>query len=211
MADRNQFMYDAVRVGGLTAAGLGAAVLAAMVAVAGRPALVVQTVGRLERVLPWRLAAAIARLAGLFVEGLAVAREPARLAGALAWSLLLWLCIAVGIWATAEAFRMGIPFQGTFLIAAMLVVGVAVPTPGGVGGFHEAFRLGATAFYAAPNDRAVGAAIVLHVVTFVPVTLLGLAFLVREGISVRGIGQLARTAKAEEKAGEVPILRASGR
>ena len=57
---------------------------------------------------------------------------------------------------------------------ALLVVGVAVPTPGAVGGFHEAFRLGATTFYGAPNDRAVGAAIVLHAVSFVPVTALGL-------------------------------------
>ena len=36
---------------------------------------------------------------------------------------------------------------------ALLVVGVAVPTPGGVGGFHEAFRLGVTAFYGADNER----------------------------------------------------------
>ena len=39
---------------------------------------------------------------------------------------------------------------------APLVVGVAVPTPGGVGGFHEAFRLGATSFFGADNDTAVG-------------------------------------------------------
>ena len=47
---------------------------------------------------------------------------------------------------------------------ALLVVGVAVPTPGAVGGFHEAFRLGATAFFGADNDAAVGAAILLHAV-----------------------------------------------
>ena len=31
---------------------------------------------------------------------------------------------------------------GTFLLQAMLVIGVAVPTPGGVGSFHEAYRIG---------------------------------------------------------------------
>ena len=48
---------------------------------------------------------------------------------------------------------------------APLVVGVAVPTPGGVGGFHEAYRIGATAFFGADNDTAVGAAIVLHAIS----------------------------------------------
>ena len=67
------------------------------------------------------------------------------------------------------AFRLAVPFTGSFLLIALLVVGVAVPTPGAVGGFHEAFRLGATAFFGAPDDAAVGAAIVLHAFSIVPV------------------------------------------
>jgi hypothetical protein len=71
-------------------------------------------------------------------------------------------------------------------------VGVAVPTPAGVGGFHYFYRLAATAFYAAPNHRAVGAAIVLHAVSFVPVAIVGLALLAREGVSLAGAGSLMR-------------------
>ena len=37
-------------------------------------------------------------------------------------------------------------------------------TPGAVGGFHEAYRIGATAFYGVPNDRAIGADIGRRVV-----------------------------------------------
>ena len=92
---------------------------------------------------------------------------------ALLWSFPLWLSIACGIWVVAVAFHIEMPFTGSFLLMALLVVGVAVPTPGAIGGFHEAFRIGATAFFGAPNDRAVGAAIVLHAISFVPVTLLG--------------------------------------
>ena len=46
----------------------------------------------------------------------------------------------------------------------MLVVGVAVPTPGGVGGSTRRFGSGVTSFFGADNDAAVGAAIVLHAV-----------------------------------------------
>ena len=39
------------------------------------------------------------------------------------------------------------PFTGSFLIVPLLTLGVLVPTPGAIGGFHEAFRLGVTVFY----------------------------------------------------------------
>ena len=126
---------------------------------------------RLERVLPSRLAGAAGRLrARSSPRGLA--RRAA--AGRACW----WRScgrsrsgcrLRSGIWAVAVAFQPRVPFTGSFLIIALLVVGVAVPTPGAVGGFHEAFRLGATSFFGAPDDAAVGAAIVLHAVIFVPV------------------------------------------
>jgi hypothetical protein len=81
---------------------------------------------------------------------------------------------------------------------AVLVVGVAVPTPGAVGGFHQAYRIGVTAFFGATTSQAVGAAIVLHAVSFVPVTLLGALFMAQEGLSLRGVRGLASGAASEE-------------
>ena len=49
----------------------------------------------------------------------------------------------------------------------------------------------------APETTAVGAAIVLHAISFVPVTLLGLVFMAREGLS---LGRIAAMAGAEKKA-----------
>src|SRR5215510_12777377 len=92
------------------------------------------------------LAGLIARVAEKFVRGLGAVRRPGRLLVALMWSFPLWLSIAGGLWSVAMAFRLQIPFTGTFLMIALLVIGVAVPTPGAIGGFHEAFRLGATLF-----------------------------------------------------------------
>src|SRR5438552_623862 len=69
-----------------------------------------------------------------------------------------------------------------------------VPTPGAVGGFHAAFRYGATAFFAAPDDAAVGAAIVLHIFSIGPALLLGLFFAAREGLNLGGMRRLAEQA-----------------
>ena len=70
-------------------------------------------------------------------------------------------------------------------------VGVAVPTPGQVGGFHTMYRIAVVTFFGVPETTAVGAAIVLHAVSFVPVTLLGLAFMAREGLSLGRMRALA--------------------
>ena len=93
------------------------------------------------------------------------------------------------------------PPSGSLLLIALLVVGVAVPTPGAVGGFHEAYRIGATSFFGADNDHAVGAAIVLHAVGFVPTLLRG-ALLDGAGgpVAVAASAQVARQAKHEEEA-----------
>ena len=142
-----------------------------------------------ERVLPARVAMWIARLARTFAEGFAVMRSPGRVVAALGWSIALWLVIAGGLWAVAAAFRIDMPMSGSLLMLAPLVVGVAVPTPGGVGGFHEAFRLGATSFFGADNDTAVGAAIVLHAISVVPVVIVGLIFIIQDGLKIGGLAR----------------------
>jgi uncharacterized membrane protein YbhN (UPF0104 family) len=115
---------------------------------------------------------------------------------ALLWSFPLWLSIAVGIWAVAVAFQFAVPFTGSFLLIAMLSLGVVVPTPGGIGGFHEAFRLGTTLFFGASDDAAVGSAIVLHALSIGPALLLGLLYLAQAGLNLSGMRQLADQAQA---------------
>lgn len=200
----NRAVYGTVKVGGLVGAIAAAGVLLILALNAVRPALTHRVVDFLLRPLPHRLRDRVSGLAYGLLDGLAVTRDPALLARAVALSYPLWLSIAAGIWLVTVAFHMTIPFTGSFLIVALLVVGVAVPTPGAVGGFHEAFRVGAAVFYGVPNDRAVGAALVLHAASFVPVTLLGGLFMVQDGLDLarmRRIGDEARAGAAEAVGG----------
>jgi glycosyltransferase 2 family protein len=192
--------FSRLKVGGVVAAVLSIAALAAMFFLAGHPGTLSSLQAGLARVLPSRFAEAGTRFLRTFANGLAIVRQPRRLAVALLLSVPLWLSIAAGIWCVSRAFHIPLPFVGSFLVMALLVVGVAVPTPGAVGGFHYFYRLAATTFYGAPNDRAVGAAIVLHAVSFVPVAVVGLALLAREGMSLASVGRLVRTDSAEETA-----------
>lgn len=195
-------LFQAVRLGALGIAPVGIGIVIAMFVMAGHPERLHGLVLGVERVLPARLARAVAGFARTFAEGLAVVRRPSRLVIAMAWSLVLWLAIAWQLWVVVRAFDVTLPFGGSFLITAMLVVGVAVPTPGGVGGTHEALRLGLTAFYGADNDAAVGTAIVQHAVNFVPYLLLGLWFLAQDGLNLSRLRELTESARSAKPAAQ---------
>ncbi len=195
---RDSVVFSAIRYGGLVMAPVAVAALAVMFFMAGHPDRLHAWLLKAEAILPARLAKALARVAQMFAGGFAVVRRPERLVAALAWSMVLWIAIGTGIWAASIAFRIPVPFTGAWLILAPLVVGVAVPTPGGVGGFHEAYRLAATAFFGADNDTAVGAAIVLHAISVGPVTLAGMWFIVQDGLKLGGMLQLSKGERAAE-------------
>jgi len=189
-------MYAKVKTGGLLAAAASIAGFLLFFFLAGHPERLGAWALRIERVLPARLARAVASLVESFAQGLAVMRRPAHLLGSLALSFPLWLSIALGIFVTSRAFHMTFGYVGSFLVMTLLVVGVAVPTPGQVGGFHTAYKIAVMTFFGASESTAVGAAIVLHAVSFVPVTLLGLIFMAREGLSLGRMREMA----AEEAA-----------
>src|SRR6185503_19411299 len=193
----NPVMFSAVKWAGGTAAVGALVALVVLFAVAGDPARLGRMMTRLGEVVPSALASLIARIAEKFARGLGAIRRPGRLLVALAWSFPLWLSIAAGLWAVAIAFGIALPFSGSFLIIALLSVGVSVPTPGAVGGFHAAYRYGATAFFGAPDDAAVGAAIVLHVLSIGPALLLGLYYAAQAGMNLTRMRELAVAAPAE--------------
>lgn len=196
----------------------GAAALALLVVMwilASHPERVGTLIHSTDRVLPRGLALKLGELARTFSSGFAVAREPRAFLLALLWSFPLWLAIAAETYAVTRAFGIDMPFTGTFLLQMFLVIGVAVPTPGGVGSYHEAYRFGVTAFFGAPNDRAVAAAIVVHAIAFMPVVFLGVLFMAQDGLSLGRLTALAGSAREQGKAptesNEVPILRSSRR
>jgi uncharacterized protein (TIRG00374 family) len=184
-------LFARVKFGGLMAGAVAIAGAAVLFTLAGHP----ERMGRLalgvQRVLPERIARIVATFVETFAQGLAVMRQPGRLLVSLALSLPLWLSIAAGIWLTSRAFHITFPFQASFLVMTILVVGVAVPTPGAVGGFHLAYQIAVHNFFGVPDERAAGAAIVLHAISFVPVTLLGIGFMAGEGLTFGGVRDLA--------------------
>ena len=191
LAGVNPTGFALVKWAGASATVVSIVALVVLFVLAGDPKRLGRAMTRLGQVLPSTLAGMIARIAEKFARGLGAIRRPGRVLAALAWSFPLWLSICLGIWSMTRAFQLAIPFTGSFLLLGLLTLGVAVPTPGAVGGFHEAFRVGATMFYGAPDDAAVGAAIVLHLFSIGPSLLLGLLFAAQEGLNLGSMQRLA--------------------
>lgn len=144
----------------------------------------------LERWLPrWRRPAA--SFLGHFLDGLSVIRRPRDLAMTVASSLLLWYVIFWQLRVLLLAFGLDLPLRVAYLLTVLAVIGLAIPTPGGIGGFHKAFQLGLTSFFAVDLATATGIAIVHHAICFIPITLIGLLCLPLIGLSLRQVDALA--------------------
>jgi hypothetical protein len=189
-----------IEVSAGVAAGLAALLMVLLWTLASHPERIGTLTLSATRVLPAAIGRRLASMASRFSSGLVVTKRPRQFVLAVLWSLPIWLLHAGEVWAVTRAFDMALPVPGAFLVQTLLVIGVAVPTPGGVGSFHEAYRFGMTSFFAAPNAAAVAAAIVLHALSFAPVVLVGLLFMAQDGLT---IGRLRSLAGSESARGAV--------
>jgi hypothetical protein len=132
-----------------------------------------------------------ANFLGHFLDGLRVLQRPRDLLITTAASIIMWYVICWQIQMTLIAFGVDLPLRASFLLITLSVIGLAVPTPGGVGGFHKATQVGMTTFFGLGLNQATGIAIVYHAVCFVPVTILGLLCLPLLGVNLKEVEDLA--------------------
>jgi hypothetical protein len=125
-----------------------------------------------------RLVEAIAR----FAEGLSALRQRRVWLRAAAGSLALWAVVGLGLWGGMRAFRADVGYLDALVLSGMTAIGVAIPTPGGVGGFHVAMQIGLTRLYGVPAERAAPAALFTHLAMLLPALTAGAAISWRQGI-----------------------------
>ena len=184
-------LLAALKGGGLVAAAGATAALILTLAAARAPNRANAFVVQVARRLPLRIGTAVTRFFTRFSAGLEIVRRPGPFLGAFAWSFPLWLCVAASAWSVCHAFDIPLPASGSLLVMVLMVLGVSLPTPAGVGSFHAAFQVAVTGFYGAPVDAAVGAALVAHALSFGPVTIVGLALMLRAGLTLQRAVDLA--------------------
>jgi uncharacterized protein (TIRG00374 family) len=134
-----------------------------------------------------------------FLEGFRALQQGGKLAKVAVLSLAIWLVIAGQMWLLVQSYLPEFPFSGALFLMAITVVGVAIPTPGGVGGFQFFMNLALVNFFAQylstqdPTSQAAGISNGCYLVAMIPVILIGLVLMNREGLSFRQISQISET------------------
>jgi uncharacterized protein (TIRG00374 family) len=127
-----------------------------------------------------------------FRSGLQVLRTGTHLMYLIFWSLAVWTVWGFAAWFILKACGLHLPLLAAMFIVVLIAFSVALPSsPGYIGPFHLAVQTGVLFFL--PNfDKSIaaGIAIVFHLVTTIPIILMGLFYLWKGHLSFTEIQHL---------------------
>jgi 4-diphosphocytidyl-2C-methyl-D-erythritol kinase len=165
------------------------------------PSAVLGVSGRLLRRVPEHVGRRALGALEAFLEALQVMRRPALLMQATLWSFAFWTWHAISFWLGMAAFGIREGFAAALFTEAAVGFGVALPSaPGFLGTFHAAAAWALEGVYGVDAARSLAFAYGFHLGGFIPVTLIGLWYARRVGLSLREMG---RTEEAVERDLEV--------
>ncbi len=195
---------------GLTALlGLVLAVTLAVVAFPERSAGLCRAVA--ARILPHRLAAGFDSVFRGIVAGLASMRGVRHIVPALLWSFVVWVLQSLSFWIGFAAFGIDLPFAAALFTNAAIAVAVAMPAPPGyLGTFQIGASVALVEVYAVAEEAALGFAVGWHFVNFFPITLVGLWYARRIGITIKDFARRGRGQTGASGGGGSPKAGAAG-
>ena len=154
------------------------------------PAAARWTVGHVGRVLPAPWGERLAQMTDHFLDGLAVLRDPMLFAKSLFLSMLHWTYYGFSFWLGMRAFGINLGYGAALFTQSMVAFGAAIPSaPGFFGTWHAAARVALVDAYGVAEPTALAFATSYHLIGFLPITVLGLYYAWRMGISVTSAGE----------------------
>lgn len=136
----------------------------------------------LGRLLPERFRQSIFNIIDKFLEGLMSLRSPKDAVMILVTSILIWLLETGLYWSVNQSLGLGLDFGQLMLLNGVVNLVLLIPAaPGGLGTFDAAGRAVLEAFTIAA-EPALGYTLVLRIALWVPITLVGAIYFVREGL-----------------------------
>ncbi|TDL51866.1 flippase-like domain-containing protein [Paenibacillus dendritiformis] len=156
----------------------------------------IKVVDRFLKYTPNTVYNSINKLLDRLIEGFEVVKDRKNLIPIAFYSMLIWLMEATLFFAIAESFG----FSDTIFIALFVLVivnlGIMIPSSPGYVGTFEYFVIKSLNVFNITKETAMGYALVLRFAQYLPITLIGFIFMVKEGLSLKG---LARLHKEESK------------
>jgi uncharacterized protein (TIRG00374 family) len=136
-----------------------------------------------QRLAPARFRQKILDLASRFLGGLESLRSPREALMVFITSLVIWLLETGKYWFVMHAFPFQVSFFTLMLMNGIVNLATTIPSAPGYVGTFDAPGIALLQAYGVNQAVAAAYTLVLHVALWVPVTLLGGYYFLREGLS----------------------------
>ena len=136
----------------------------------------------ITRFVPHRFQPPLAGMVSRFVQGARSLSRPMDLLAIVASTALAWLIETVKYWFVMHAFSINLTFADLMLLNGVSNLFTIVPSGPGYVGTFDAAGIGILTALGVRQELATSYTLVLHAVLWLPVTLLGLVFMLREGL-----------------------------
>jgi hypothetical protein len=115
------------------------------------------------------------------------------------WSLAVWATGALFILFIMFAFQINAPPSAAVLVLCVTSLGMTIPSSPGYIGVYHWLVVSALLIYGVDRELALSLAFALHALTFLPLTLLGIFYMMRENYSLQRIEREALGGPRDEK------------
>jgi uncharacterized protein (TIRG00374 family) len=171
----------------IAGAGVGALILALLYV--GWSDAFVAVCRQVLWIFPKRVQLNALRQLELGAAGLAAVKRRSLLLGAVWSSLLQWVLMALCLYMAILAVGVTVPLSSAFVLLALNVAGLTLPSAPGYFGTIELCFVLALRPYAVDDGQAFAAAVFYHILAYLAVTITGLTYLHRLGWTFRRMGR----------------------
>ena len=98
-----------------------------------------------------------------------------------------WLCNGLAFWLGFFAVGIHVPFGAALFLQGVIALGVAVPAAPGFFGVFEFFGIVGLGLFGVPRAQATAWAIGYHVLSFIPITVIGAWYFMRMGMHLKDV------------------------
>jgi uncharacterized protein (TIRG00374 family) len=172
------------------------------------PARVIGIVRAVTRRMLPRFEARVVAIAEQGLGGLAVLRDGTRFLLVLWWALVHWLVHALALWIGFAAVGIELPISTALFLQGVLGFAVALPSSPGFVGVFEMAAVTGLGVYGVPESQALTWAFGYHALSFIPITLFGVFYLLRLGITlgdIRGAADRSSDVRDAREAFSTPM------
>lgn len=127
-----------------------------------------------------------------FISGLDMLRDRRLVFIGIVLALVQWVIMGYAFAIALMSFGIVLPRSGPYFVLSIVALGVALPSSPGFIGTYQWFTERALAVYKVSKSLSISYSVVVHLISFVPPTLIGLYYFLREQMTWK---ELKRTEK----------------